>query len=83
MEQNIITTEVQNLLNTHRTAEELAESLDRILFTATVSYLDSTNGGTTEDIVNDVYNIRFLLETLRRCSATESFLHFSLQIKIM
>ena len=83
MEQNIITTEVQNLLNTHRTTEELAESLDRILFTATVSYLDSTNGGTTEDIVNDVYNIRFLLETLRRCSATESFLHFSLQIKIM
>ena len=74
---------MQNLLNTHRTAEELAESLDRILFTATVSYLDSTNGGTTEDIVNDVYNIRFLLETLRRCSATESFLHFSLQIKIM
>ena len=83
MEQNIIATEVQNLLNTHRTAEELAESLDRILFTATVSYLDSTNGGTTEDIVNDVYNIRFLLETLRRCSATESFLHFSLQIKMM
>ena len=83
MEQNIITTEVQNLLNTHRTTEELAESLDRILFTATVSYLDSTNGGTTEDIVNDVYNIRFLLETLRRCSATESFLHFSLQIKMM
>lgn len=74
---------MQNLLNTHCTAEELAESLDRILFTATVSYLDPMNGGTTEDIVNDVYNIRFLLEALRRCSATESFLHFSLQIKMM
>lgn len=47
--------------------EELGESLDNILFTATVSYLDPTQGCSTEQNVNDVTNVRFLLETLREC----------------
>ena len=47
--------------------EELASSLDRVLFTATLSYLDPTGGGTTDEMVDDVYIIHYLLESLRKC----------------
>lgn len=47
--------------------EELTESLDNILFTATVSYLDPVHGIPTEKMVGDVTNVRFLLEALREC----------------
>lgn len=49
------------------TPEELAISLDHVLFTATISYLDPTGGGSNDEIINDVYNVRFLLESLREC----------------
>lgn len=47
------------------TPDEVAESLDNILFTATVHYLDPTTGGTVDKNVTDVNNVRFLLEALR------------------
>lgn len=47
------------------TPGELAESLDNILFTATVHYLDPTTGGSVEKNVTDVSNVRYLLEALR------------------
>ena len=47
--------------------EELAASLDNVLFTATVGYLDPDGACPTEAVVNDVTNVRFLLESLREC----------------
>lgn len=49
--------------------EELSESLDNVLFTATVSYLDPDKGSPTERMVEDVTNVRFLLEALRECAS--------------
>lgn len=49
--------------------EELSESLDNVLFTATVSYLDPGHGCPTDRMVEDVTNVRFLLEALRECVA--------------
>lgn len=49
--------------------EELSESLDIVLFTATVSYLDPDKGCPTERMVEDVTNVRFLLEALRECAS--------------
>lgn len=45
--------------------EEISESLDNVLFSATVSYLDPSQGAPTEKMVEDVTNVRFLLEALR------------------
>ena len=47
--------------------KEISESLDNVLFSATVNYLDPSQGTPTERMVNDVTNVRFLLEALREC----------------
>lgn len=48
--------------------EEITESLDNILFSACIRYLDPYGGSPSEQNVIDVNNVRFLLEALRECS---------------
>lgn len=66
MKTNCNMKEIEKLFRLY-SPEELATSLDHVLFTATISYLDPTGGGTNDEIINDVYNVRFLLESLREC----------------
>lgn len=47
--------------------EETVDSLDNILFTAVMRLLDTDTGGPVEQDQTDVYNVRFLLESLRKC----------------
>lgn len=42
-------------------------SLDNILFTAVMRLLDTDTGGPVEQDQTDVSNVRFLLESLRKC----------------
>lgn len=47
--------------------EETVDSLDNILFTAVMRLLDTDMGGPVEQDQTDVSNVRFLLESLRKC----------------
>lgn len=47
--------------------EETVNSLDNILFTAVMRLLDTDTGGPVEQDQTDVSNVRFLLESLRKC----------------
>lgn len=47
--------------------EETVDSLDNILFTAVMRLLDTDTGGPVEQDQTDVSNVRFLLESLRKC----------------
>lgn len=47
--------------------EETIDSLDNILFTAVMRLLDTDTGGPVEQDQTDVSNVRFLLESLRKC----------------
>lgn len=47
--------------------EETVDSLDNILFTAVMRLLDTDTGGLVEQDQTDVSNVRFLLESLRKC----------------
>lgn len=47
--------------------EETVDSLDNILFTAVMRLLDTDTGGQVEQDQTDVSNVRFLLESLRKC----------------
>lgn len=47
--------------------EETVVSLDNILFTAVMRLLDTDTGGPVEQDQTDVSNVRFLLESLRKC----------------
>ena len=47
--------------------EETVDSLDNILFTAVMRLLDTDTGGPIEQDQTDVSNVRFLLESLRKC----------------
>lgn len=47
--------------------EETVDSLDNILFTAVMRLLDTETGGPVEQDQTDVSNVRFLLESLRKC----------------
>lgn len=47
--------------------EETVDSLDNILFTAVMRLLDTDTGGPVEQDQTDVLNVRFLLESLRKC----------------
>lgn len=47
--------------------EEAVDSLDNILFTAVMRLLDTDTGGPVEQDQTDVSNVRFLLESLRKC----------------
>jgi hypothetical protein len=47
--------------------EETVVSLDNILFTAVMRLLDTDTGGPVEQDQTDVLNVRFLLESLRKC----------------
>ena len=47
--------------------EEKVDSLDNILFTAVMRLLDTDTGGPVEQDQTDVSNVRFLLESLRKC----------------
>lgn len=47
--------------------EETVDSLDNILFTAVMRLLDTDAGGPVEQDQTDVSNVRFLLESLRKC----------------
>lgn len=47
--------------------EETVDSLDNILFTAVMRLLDTDAGCPVEQDQTDVSNVRFLLESLRKC----------------
>lgn len=47
--------------------EETVDSLDNILFTAVIRLLDTDAGCPVEQDQTDVSNVRFLLESLRKC----------------
>ncbi len=47
--------------------EETVDSLDNILFTAVMRLLDTDAGYPVEQDQTDVSNVRFLLESLRKC----------------
>lgn len=47
--------------------EETVDSLDNILFIAVMRLLDTNTGGPIEQDQYDVSNVRFLLESLRKC----------------
>lgn len=47
--------------------EETVDSLDNILFTAVMRLLDTETGGPVGQDQTDVSNVRFLLESLRKC----------------
>lgn len=47
--------------------EETVASLDNILFTAVMRLLDTDAGCPVEQDQTDVSNVRFLLESLRKC----------------
>lgn len=47
--------------------EETVDSLDNILFTAVMRLLDTDSGCPVEQDQTDVSNVRFLLESLRKC----------------
>lgn len=47
--------------------EETVDSLDNILFTAVMRLLDTDAGCPVEQDRTDVSNVRFLLESLRKC----------------
>lgn len=48
-------------------ADELIQSLDNVLFSATIHYLEPMNGSPSDREVTDVISVRCLLEALRRC----------------
>ena len=47
--------------------DETVQSLDNVLYEAVMRYLDPESGGTVEQNMTDVSNVRFLLESLREC----------------
>jgi len=47
--------------------EETVASLDNILFTAVMRLLDTDYGSPVQQDQTDVSNVRFLLESLRKC----------------
>lgn len=47
--------------------EETVDSLDNILFTAVMRLLDTDAGCPVEQGQTDVSNVRFLLESFRKC----------------
>lgn len=47
--------------------EETVDSLDNIFFTAVMRLLDTDAGCPVEQDQTDVSNVRFLLESLRKC----------------
>lgn len=46
--------------------KRLADALDTILFAATIHYLDPDHGCTSDQMVDDVTTVRYLLEDLRK-----------------
>ena len=46
--------------------KRLADALDTILFDATIHYLDPDHGCTSDQMVDDVTTVRYLLEDLRK-----------------
>lgn len=49
--------------------KRLADALDTILFAATIHYLDPDHGCTSNQMVDDVITVRYLLEDLRKLLA--------------
>lgn len=46
--------------------KRLADALDTILFAATIHYLDPDHGCTSDQMVDDVTTVRYLLEDMRK-----------------
>lgn len=51
--------------------KSLVDALDTILFDATIHYLDPDHGCTSDQMVDDVTTVRYLLEDMRKFLAQQ------------